>query len=156
MTCAHTELLETIAAERAIFRTFHEFFRIADTRESERFAEVFTPDALIEYRIMPGPVVRFHGGEEFTTYMSRVPRELRAPVAHVVGQATIDWTDQGPLLTAYATVWHWFTTAADRPADWTVIGLVRDRFEQYEGRWLIAHRDVRPVAGRVAVGRSPA
>ncbi|MGY2011469.1 nuclear transport factor 2 family protein [Nocardia gipuzkoensis] len=159
MTTSPEDLLATIEAERAIYRTFYHFFRIADTGESERFNECFTPDALIEYRIMPGPVVRFHGRDEFTSYMSRVPKSQRAMVAHVAGQATIEWTDDGPLLTAYATVWHWFTTRdsadSNRPADWTTIGLVQDKFEKYDGEWLISHRDVRPVAGRVAAGRGP-
>ncbi|WP_405181985.1 nuclear transport factor 2 family protein [Nocardia sp. NBC_01377] len=64
MTGRTDNLLATIEAERAIFRTFHHFFRIADTQDSERFSECFTPDALIEYRIMPGPVQRFHGRDE--------------------------------------------------------------------------------------------
>ncbi|WP_181698122.1 nuclear transport factor 2 family protein [Nocardia sp. GTS18] len=156
MTGSRDPLLVTIEAERAIFKTFYKFFRIADTQESERFSECFTPDALIEYRIMPGPPVLFHGRDSFTDYMSRVPKSQRAPVAHVIGQATIEWTDDRPLLTAYATVWHWFSNPdAGRPADWTVIGLVRDEFEQHEGEWLIAHRDVRHVAGKVAAGRTP-
>lgn len=50
MTAVHDDLLATIEAERAIFRTFNKFFRIADTQESERFSECFTPNALIEYR----------------------------------------------------------------------------------------------------------
>lgn len=152
-------LLATIEAERAIFRTFHKFFRIADTHESERFNECFTPDAVIEYRIMPGPPVIFHGRDSFTDHMSRVPKSQRSLVAHVIGQSFIEWTDGRPLLTAYATVWHWFsaTAATDvgRPADWTVIGLVQDEFEEYEGEWLISHRDVRHVAGRVAAGHGP-
>ncbi|MEA3528006.1 nuclear transport factor 2 family protein [Nocardia implantans] len=159
MTGSPEDLLATIEAERAIYRTFYHFFRLADTGESERFVECFTPDALIEYRIMPGPVQRFHGRDEFTAYMSRVPKSQRAMVAHVAGQATIEWTEEGPLLTAYATVWHWSTTreSADpnRPADWTTIGLVQDRYQKYDGEWLISHRDVRPVAGRVAAGRGP-
>ncbi|MFD6224053.1 nuclear transport factor 2 family protein [Nocardia asteroides] len=159
MTGPHDNLLATIEAERAIFATFHKFFRIADTQESERFGECFTPDALIEYRIMPGPPVLFHGRDEFTHHMSRVPKSQRSLVAHVIGQATIEWIDEKPLLTAYATVWHWFTSTAatdvGRPADWTVIGLVRDEFEQHEGQWLISHRDVRHVAGRVAAGHGP-
>lgn len=149
-------LLATIEAERAIYRTFHHFFRVADTNEHERFVECFTPDALIEYRIMPGPVQRFDGRDAFTAHMCRVPKARRSLVAHVIGQSSIEWTGARPLLTAYATVWHW-SSATDhhRPADWTVIGLVRDEFEQYEGEWLIAHRDVRPVAGHVAAGRGP-
>ncbi|WP_040797493.1 nuclear transport factor 2 family protein [Nocardia higoensis] len=159
MTESPADLLATLEAERAIFRTFHNFFRIADTQENERFPECFTPDALIEYRIMPGPVVRFHGRDEFTAYMTRAPRSQRGRVAHVIGQASIDWSGERPLLTAYATVWHWYTsiTAPDdnRPADWTTVGLVNDEFEKYDGEWLIARRDVRPVAGRVAAGRGP-
>ncbi|MFF0452896.1 nuclear transport factor 2 family protein [Nocardia africana] len=156
MTTSPEDLLATIAAEREIFQTFHRFFRIADTGENERFGECFTPDAVIEYRIMPGPVVRFHGRDEFTAHMTRVPQAQRSPVAHVLGQATIDWAGERPLLTAYATVWHWNSTNAytdyQRPADWTVIGLIHDQFEHYGGQWLIAHRDVRPVAGRTAAG----
>ncbi|MFE6924354.1 nuclear transport factor 2 family protein [Nocardia sp. NPDC057663] len=159
MTALQDNLLATIEAERAIFRTFYKFFRIADTQESERFNECFTPDALIEYRIMPGPPVLFHGRDEFTDHMSRVPKSQRSLVAHVIGQATIEWNGDKPLLTAYATVWHWFSSTAatdvGRPADWVVIGLVQDEFEQYEGEWLISHRDVRHVAGRVAAGHGP-
>ncbi|MGW6730387.1 nuclear transport factor 2 family protein [Nocardia sp. NPDC055029] len=159
MTALPDNLLATIEAERAIFRTFYKFFRIADTQESERFSECFTPDALIEYRIMPGPPVLFHGRDEFTDHMSRVPKSQRSLVAHVIGQATIEWNGDKPLLTAYATVWHWFlsTPATDvgRPADWVVIGLAQDEFEHYEGEWLISHRDVRHVAGRVAAGHGP-
>ncbi|MGW4125050.1 nuclear transport factor 2 family protein [Nocardia sp. NPDC004711] len=156
MTAAPEDLIATIEAERAIFQTFYRFFRIADTGECERFNECFTPEAVIEYRIMPGPAVRFDGRDEFTSHMTRVPKELRSPVAHVIGQATIDWSGERPLLTAYATVWHWSSTRAyadyDRPADWIVIGLVQDQFEKYDGEWLISHRDVRPVAGRTAAG----
>ncbi|MGY0499925.1 nuclear transport factor 2 family protein [Nocardia sp. FBN12] len=156
MTGSLDTLLATIEAERAIFKTFYKFFRIADTQESERFSECFTPDALIEYRIMPGPPVLFHGRESFTNHMSRVPKSQRALVAHVIGQATIEWTGDRPLLTAYATVWHWFsTTDVGKPADWTVIGLVEDEFERHEGEWLISHREVRHVAGSVAAGRGP-
>lgn len=159
MTSTPDALLETIAIERACFRTFHRFFRAADTHEPEGFLGCFTPDALIEYRIMPGPVQRFRGRDEFTAFMSRVPREHAGMVAHVIGQSYIEWEEGKPVLTAYATVWHWFAGTAllgdYRPADWTVIGLVRDEFEEFEGEWLISRRDVRPVAGRVAAGRGP-
>ncbi|MET8426882.1 nuclear transport factor 2 family protein [Nocardia sp. NPDC004860] len=159
MTAIPDDLLATIAAERAIFQTFFRFFRIADSGECERFNECFTPDAVIEYRIMPGPVTRFEGRDAFTAYMTQVPEDKRSPVAHVIGQTHIDWTGGQPLLTAYATVWHWSSPAAysdyDRPADWTVIGLIRDRFEKFDGEWLISHRDVRPVSGRTAAGAVP-
>lgn len=155
MSSAHDEMLEQIAIERECFRTFHRFFRIADGGNPEDFRGCFTPNALIEYHVMPGPVQRFHGRDEFTARMTRGPRNTGSMVAHVLGQAYIDWDTGSPVLTAYATVWHWYALTAhlgqDRPADWTVIGLVVDEFEQFEGQWLISKRNVRPVAGRVAL-----
>lgn len=157
MTELHRDLLATLEAEREILRTYLHFYRLADTQDCERFVECFTPDALIEYRIMPGPVVRFRGRDEFTEHMTRTPRAQRGRVAHVAGQTSIDWSGERPVLTGYATVWHWYTAAGapddNRPADWTTIGLVTDEFDKHDGRWLIARRDVRPVAGRVATGR---
>jgi hypothetical protein len=149
-------LLATIEAERAIYRTF---YRI-DTNQYERVGkECFTPDALIEYDVMPGPTQRFRGRDEFTAFMSAGPRTRERKVAHVIGQSVIEWYEGRPHLEAYATVWHWAasrtTSGQHRPADWTVVGLVEDDFEQVDGEWLISRRYVSPVAGLVATGRAP-
>ncbi|MEV4364137.1 nuclear transport factor 2 family protein [Nonomuraea sp. NPDC049625] len=87
------------------------------------------------------------------------PRRRQQMVAHVLGQIAIEWDTGRPRVSAYATVWHWYQANPAqgdlRPADWTTIGLVEDDFEQYDGRWLIARRKVRPVAGLVATGSPP-
>ncbi|MEB8337522.1 nuclear transport factor 2 family protein [Streptomyces endophyticus] len=160
MTSSNDDLLATLAAEREIYRTFYKFFRLVDTNRYEQLVECFTKDALIEYDVMPGPVQRFHGRDEFTAFMSRsLPWKREPTVAHVLGQTIVEWTDGKPHVQAYATVWHWSATrTADgrhRPADWTVVGLVEDDFEQEDGRWLISRRHVAPVAGLVAAGRGP-
>jgi hypothetical protein len=154
-------LLATLAAEREITRTFHRFFRLTDLGEFEQLGELcFTADALIEYDVVPGPTQRFHGRDEFVSFMTRGEARHEPRVAHVAGQVMIDWADGVARLEAYATVWHWMATRTplgrDRPADWTVVGLVRDRFAQVDGRWLIARRHVAPVAGLVAAGSAPA
>ena len=154
------DLLATIKAEREIHRTFYTFFRLVDTGRYRRLVECFTKDALIEYDVLPGPTQRFHGRDDFAAFMSAGRAGRHEPtVAHVVGQTLIEWTDGRPHLQAYVTVWHWSATrTADgrhRPADWTVVGLVEDDFEQEDGRWLISRRHVEPVAGLVAAGRGP-
>ena len=154
------DLLATIKAEREIHRTFYTFFRLVDTGRYRRLVECFTKDALIEYDVLPGPTQRFHGRDDFAAFMSAGRAGRHEPtVAHVVGQTLIEWTDGRPHLQAYVTVWHWSATrTADgrhRPADWTVVGLVEDDFEQEDGRWLISRRHVEPVAGLVAAGREP-
>ncbi|MEW9553330.1 nuclear transport factor 2 family protein [Nonomuraea sp. NPDC050783] len=155
---SHETLLATLAAEREIHQTFLRFFRLVDTRQYERLGEeCFTPDALIEYHV-PAPQ-RFNGRDEFTAFMLDGPRRRQQMVAHVLGQTAIEWDAGRPRVSAYATVWHWYRANAAqgdlRPADWTTIGLVEDDFEQYDGRWLIARRNVRPVAGLVAAGSPP-
>jgi hypothetical protein len=154
-------LLATLAAEREITRTFHRFFRLTDLGEFERLGALcFTKDALIEYDVLPGPTQRFHGRDEFVSFMTRGGSRHEPRVAHVSGQVLIDWVDGVAHLEAYATVWHWMATRTPRgqhrPADWTVVGLVRDRFAREDGRWLIDHRHVAPVAGLVAAGTAPA
>ncbi|MET9592089.1 nuclear transport factor 2 family protein [Streptomyces sp. NPDC006516] len=160
MASQNDDLLTVIAAEREIYRTFYKFFRLVDTNRYEQLDECFTKDALIEYDVMPGPVQRFNGRDEFTAFMSASPPWKREPtVAHVLGQTLIDWNEGKPHLQAYATVWHWSATRTldgrHRPADWTVVGLVEDDFEQEDGRWLISKRYVAPVAGLVAGGTGP-
>ncbi|MFG2133289.1 nuclear transport factor 2 family protein [Streptomyces sp. NPDC048751] len=160
MTSPNDDLLAAIKAEREIYRTLYKFFRLVDTGRYEQLVECFTKDALIEYAVMPGPTQRFDGRDEFTAFMSAGRGVRYEPtVAHVVGQTLIEWTEGRPHLQAYATVWHWSATrTADgrhRPADWTVVGLVEDDFEQEDGRWLISRRHVEPVAGLVAAGRRP-
>jgi len=157
---AEPDLLAKIAAEREIHKTFHRFFRLTDLGEFEQVGVVcFTRDALIEYDVMPGPTQRFHGRDEFVAFMTAGARQREPRVAHVVGQTTIDWIDGVPHLEAYVTVWHWVATRTSdgrhRPADWTVVGLVQDRFAREDGRWLISRRYVAPVAGLVAAGRAP-
>ncbi|MBA2945605.1 nuclear transport factor 2 family protein [Streptomyces himalayensis] len=160
MASSNDDLLATIAAEREIYRTFYKFFRLVDTNQYEQLVECFTKDALIAYDVMPGPTQRFHGRDEFTAFMSAGrPGKRERTVAHVLGQTLIEWTDGRPHLQAYATVWHWSATRTvagrHRPADWTVVGLVEDDFEQEDGRWLISRRYVAPVAGLVAAGNAP-
>lgn len=160
MASMNDDLIATIAAEREIYRTFYTFFRLVDTGRYEQLVDCFTKDALIEYDVMPGPTQRFHGRDEFTAFMSAGrPRRREPSVAHVLGQTFIEWTGNRPHLQAYATVWHWNTTRTPdgrpRPADWTVVGLAEDDFEQEDGRRLISRRHVAPVAGLVAAGTGP-
>ena len=159
VTSPSADLLATIEAERAVYKTFYRFFRLADRNEHERIGSCFTKNALIEYDIMPGPTQRFRGRDQFTAFMTLGPRSTERTVAHVIGQTTIDWVDGRPHLEAYATVWHWAATrtpqGGHRPADWTVVGLVQDEFELEGGEWLISRRYVAPVAGLVATGRAP-
>lgn len=152
--------VEILLAERAIYRTHFRFFRLSDTFDYARLgAECFTPDARIEYRIMPGPPQTFRSRDEFTDFMLAGTRTPGQAVAHVSGQATIDWVDGVPHLTAYATVWHWTAVTSPQgehvPADWTTIGLIRDEYSDLDGRWLIHRRLVSPVAGLVAAGTAP-
>ncbi|MEU4654920.1 nuclear transport factor 2 family protein [Streptomyces sp. NPDC023723] len=154
------DLLARIEAEREIYRTFYKFFRLVDSNRYQELVDCFTKDALIEYDVMPGPTQRFHGRDEFTAFMSAgLPYKRERTVAHVLGQTLVEWTEHGPHVQAYATVWHWSATRTPdgrhRPADWTVVGLVDDDFEQEDGRWLISRRYVAPVAGLVAAGRAP-
>lgn len=160
MSTLGLDSIDTLLAERSIYRTHFRFFRLADTFDYERIGvECFTPDAYIEYRIMPGPPQVFHSGEEFSRFMLAGSRSPGQAVAHVSGQATIDWVDGAPHLTAYATVWHWAAVKTargeHRPADWTTIGLVEDEYQEHEGRWLIRNRLITPVAGLVATGAAP-
>ncbi|MEV6925142.1 nuclear transport factor 2 family protein [Dactylosporangium sp. NPDC051485] len=152
--------LEILIAEREIYQTHFRFFRLADSYEYERLAETcFTPDAYIEYTIMPGPPQRFHGREEFATFMLAGGRRPGAAVAHVAGQSSIDWSSGHPHLSGYATVWHWAATrnlrGEHRPADWTTIGRIEDDYEFLEDRWLISRRRISPAAGLVATGAAP-
>jgi hypothetical protein len=153
-------LLETLAAERAIYETYLRFFRLVDTGQFARVGdECFTRDALIEYSIMPGPVQRFEGRDAFTDFLSAGTADPGQMVAHVAGQHLIEWDGDRPFLTGYATIWHWFRSSAwlgeTRPADWTTVGLVEDEYECVDGRWLISRRTVSRVAGMVAVGLPP-
>ncbi|MEU0949693.1 nuclear transport factor 2 family protein [Streptomyces canus] len=139
-------------------RDHHGAFRQPGVLDEDH--ECFTKDAPIEYDMMPGPTQRFRGRDDFTAFMSAGRTGRHEPtVAHVVGQTLIEWTDGRLHLRAYVTVWHWSPTrTADgrhRPADWTVVGLVEDDFEQEDGRWLISRRHLEPVAGLVAAGRGP-
>lgn len=63
-------MIELLAAEREINANHFRFFEIADASEHERFVECFTPDAFIEYTIMPGPPQRFRSSQEFSDFMS--------------------------------------------------------------------------------------
>ncbi|MBL7498122.1 nuclear transport factor 2 family protein [Frankia sp. CNm7] len=151
--------LARLEAERSILRTFARFFRLVDTREHERVAaRCLTPDATLDCHV---PAFhRLRGHDEFTRHLLTVVAPRSQMVAHVPGLAVIDWDEDGqPSLSAYTTVWHWYTVNAHhgdlRPADWTTIGLVEDDYRLHDGRWLIAHRRVTPVAGLVAAGSPP-
>ncbi|GIO15661.1 hypothetical protein J19TS2_52160 [Cohnella xylanilytica] len=152
-------ILDILAAERSIYQTHFRFFRLVDTRQYERIGSCFTPNADIEYRIMPGPPQYFNGRDEFVNFMLAGGKSSGSAVAHVGGQSTVVWEDGRPRLLAYATVWHWASThtesGAHRPADWTTIGYIEDDYERFEGDWLIAKRLVTPVAGLVAAGAAP-
>jgi hypothetical protein len=148
-----------LEAERDIQHTFVRFFRLVDTRQYERIAaECLTPDAELDYHV---PALhRLRGREEFTRHMLAAVAPRSQMVAHVPGLAVIDWDTAGrPHLSAYTTVWHWYTANAHRgelrPADWTTIGLVEDDYRNHDGHWLIAHRRVTAVAGLIAAGSPP-
>ncbi|GHE76785.1 hypothetical protein GCM10017786_02460 [Amycolatopsis deserti] len=152
--------LEILLAEREIQRTHFRFFQLADAGDYARLArECFTPEADIEYTIMPGPPQRFHGRDEFARFMLAGGRRPGPAVAHVAGQSSIDWSSGRPHLSGYATVWHWAATRTasgeHRPADWTTIGRIEDDYEEAGDRWLIARRHVSPAAGLVATGSAP-
>ncbi|CAO5258172.1 nuclear transport factor 2 family protein [Frankia sp. AgKG'84/4] len=160
-------VLDRLAADSAIRRTYFHFFRLSDLAQYERLGQrCFTADASIQYRVMPGPPQRFAGRDEFVAFMvaGRPPGgaafRLASPtVAHTSAPADIDWSSGEPRLTGYATVWHWAATRTvsgrHRPADWTTIGLVEDTYRQDGGQWLIARRRVSPAAGLVATGAAP-
>lgn len=162
-----TTVLDRLEAERAILRTHHRFFHLADARDYEQLGRrCFTADAFIEYRIMPGPPQRFIGRDAFVDFMvaGRPPAHpsyrLAGPaVAHTSAPPDIDWSRGRPRLTGHATVWHWAATRTvagrARPADWTTIGLVEDAYREDGGQWLIAHRLITPAAGLVATGSAP-
>lgn len=159
--------LDRLDAERAIRQTHFRFFRLADTGDYDRLGrQCFTPDADIEYRIMPGPPQHFTSRDQFVAFMRAGRPPGAAPytiigraVAHTAAPPEIDWTNRHPRLTGYATVWHWAATRTlagqRRPADWTTIGLVEDDYRNYHGRWLIARRLITPAAGLVAIGAPP-
>ncbi|MCW2881052.1 MAG: hypothetical protein JWQ95_5152 [Sphaerisporangium sp.] len=159
--------LDRLEAERAIRQTHFRFFRLADIGDYALLGrQCFTPDAQIEYRIMPGPPQRFASRDEFVTFMlagrppAAPPHRIGGPaVAHTSAPPDIDWTTGQPRLTGHATVWHWAAvrtpTGQDRPADWTTIGLVEDDYRQFDGQWLIARRLITPAAGLVATGTTP-
>lgn len=153
-------LLEILAAEREIVLNHARFFEIADTGEAEQFVECFTPDATIEYTIMPGPPQRFRGVASFVSAMTGGARRRGGAVAHVAGQTVVRWDGDEPHLSGYATVWHWAAVedgdGHPRPADWTTVGRIEDDYAYCDGRWLIARRHVSRVAGLVAAGVAPA
>ncbi|MDL9945623.1 nuclear transport factor 2 family protein [Gordonia sp. ABSL11-1] len=149
-------LLDLLAAEREINANHVRFFEIADAFEHHRFVECFTPDAFIEYTIMPGPPQRFHSAHEFAAFMSAGGQRGQQAVAHVAGQHVVRWHDDRPHLSGYATVWHWTAThdhaGRHRPADWTTIGRIEDDYQNLDGRWLISRRSVSRAAGLIATG----
>ncbi|WP_261568744.1 nuclear transport factor 2 family protein [Frankia gtarii] len=162
-----TTILDRLDAERAIRHTHFRFFVLSDAGRYELIGpHCFTPDADIEYRIMPGPPQRFAGRDEFVAFMlpSRPPAAVRyrltgPAVAHASAPPDIDWSTGQPRLTGHATVWHWPATQTPagqhRPADWTTIGLIEDTYRQHDGQWLIARRLITPAAGLVATGAAP-
>ncbi len=162
-----TTALDRLDAERAIRHTHFRFFLLADAGRYDLLGQrCFTPDADIEYRIMPGPPQRFAGRAEFVDFMlaGRPPatahhRIIGPAAAHTSAPPDIDWSTGQPRLTGYATVWHWAATQTpggqQRPADWTTIGLVDDTYRRHDGEWLIARRLITPAAGLVATGTAP-
>jgi hypothetical protein len=160
-TTANEDLLATLHAERAIWRSFVHFFRLVDTLQWERVTrECFTPDAIVEYHTSPdGALLRAHGHAELEAMFVERGKSTTQQLAHVVGQHVIEWEAERPHMTAYVTAWHWFNHHADRgphrPADWTIIGHLDDDYELADGRWLIARRRVVPVGGLVAAGALP-
>ena len=155
------EMLATLSVERAVWRTFLHFFRLVDTLQWERVVgECFTPDALVEYHTTPdGATLRAEGHAELEPFFLEGGKPNTQMLAHVVGQHVIEWRDGKPHLTAYVTAWHWYNQHASkgeqRPADWTIIGLLDDDYELAGDTWLIARRTVVPVGGLVATGSLP-
>jgi hypothetical protein len=162
-----TTVLDRLEAERAIQHIHFRFFLLTDAGRYELLGRhCFTPDADIEYRIMPGPPQRFAGRDEFVAFMlaGQPPaaagyRLVGPAAAHAGAPADIDWSTGQPRLTGYATVWHWATTQTfagqPRPADWTTIGLIEDDYRHHDGQWLISRRLISPAAGLVATGAAP-
>jgi ketosteroid isomerase-like protein len=123
----------------------------ADRRDVAGFLAVFAPDGVVEvYRPLRGdePTGVFRGHGE----LARIPASLaRWPsTAHLVGDAAYRWEADGEASGVVACEAHHV-----RPADGTggttdEVMTIRyhDRYRRADGRWLIAHRQVRVVSVR--------
>jgi len=157
-TSSPETFFETLRAEREMYETYLDYFSLLDNKLScERAGECFTEDTEVTYR-MKGPPLVFHGRADYVSWLKDAT-EAQEMTAHVTGQHRFEWANGKPRLIAYVTSWQWFTHTAhlgeNRPADFVTIGYSEDDFEHVGGRWLIARRAVRPVAGLVAAGSLP-
>ena len=151
-------LMATLYAEREAYKTFQDYFSIVDSKlPCEQAANCFTEKAEIEYHMKGSPMI-FHGRSEFLRFLE-VATPPQQMTAHVVGQSRFEWIDGKLLLHAYVTSWQWYTANAHlgemRPADFVTIAKSTDEFAAVEGKWLIARRVAKPVAGLVAAGSPP-
>ncbi len=149
---------KTLQAERAMYETYLQYFFCIDKKmPCESTGECFTENTEIEYH-MKGQPMKFRGRADYVSFM-KVATAAQEMTAHVVGQKRFQWTAGSPRLLAYVTVWQWFRGKAhlgqNRPADFVTIGYSEDDFELVDGKWLIARRVVKPVAGLVAAGELP-
>ena len=152
-----------LAAERAMQETVFRMFRLVDARRYDEVGPTcFTPQATIAYQLTPGaeaPDLILRGRDALTDYLNGVTRHQIQQHAHVIGQIWFDWSGSKPTLSAHVFALHWFSAEAakgpSRPADWIALGIVVDRFERFDGRWLIADRHVSNAAGPVVAGAPP-
>lgn len=152
-------LVRTLAAERACWETYLEYFDVIDKKRPHHLAaECFTTDARIAYGMRGAPLV-FEGRAAYAEFLDGAVGHHEM-IAHVVGQHRFVWKDGVPRLITYVTSWQWFTQKAElgenRPADFATIGYAEDDFRYEDGRWLIFNRFVTPAAGIAAVGAKPA
>lgn len=157
-TATSEALSKTLTAERQMYATYLDYFFFIDQKlPCEKAVECFTEDTEITYH-MKGSPLSFKSRSDYLSFL-KVATGAQQMTAHVVGQNLFRWSGGKPRLLTYVTVWQWFLDKAhlgeNRPADFVTIGYSEDDFACVNGKWLIARRLVKPVAGLVATGALP-
>ena len=147
----------TLAAERAIHKTFCDYLFFIDNRAFEQAAACFTHDTTVTYQMVDGPPIVTRGREKYCASLQGITEGRTIQMtAHVLGQYVMTWEAGKAKVEAYVSSWQWYGINEHlgdlRPADFSTIGHSQDEFEYVDGHWLIASRSVRPVAGLTATG----
>ncbi len=136
------------------------YCELVDTNDLERLVdEVLAPDSSMGF----GYEDTWLGAEQIRDRLQEI-RDTFEATAHAVGNVQIRFTGDGEArATSMVHGWHWVAaagTGAARNADYLAVAIYHDRWERREGRWLLAHREVKSILpqgqGFMTVGVLPA
>jgi hypothetical protein len=134
---------QDLAELAALRRLADEYSRGVDTRDGERFADVFTPDGILAV-YEPGAdteSLSYQGTEELISVVKLI--DNWNTTLHLMANHTVDIDGDTAEGLVYGITYHLKDGGVEtKGEDTLMIMLYRDKYVKADGRWWIARRDV--------------